>query len=501
MKIIKRLGILYLTCLLNCIVCAENTMKITTDVLGYEYTIFENNIVSEGVRVGRMDFGQCHAVQRLILGPNVKTMNIQIYDTSGPKEVKTRIHRNSNGIVVQPNITLDKSQVNSMFAQQTITGQITFSCLNTTKKEQPWAFVGIEVSDLTQKAEFEILKLCDTDMYTEFDWSVIILLILVILVLIVATIAPVPVSLETDRERKSRREENRADVTSSMVIFFVIGASTILVLAFFYPNAFNVVFTICLCITGTFMIGVYLFQIIQMTTKKCPQFRTAILRKIFYKEMTIAEVSGYVLAFLLMVSWLYTKNWVLNNIIAIFFVQCIIRTTRVRSLFVSTLLLSILFVYDIFWVFFSAPIFGANVMVTVATKLDLPIKILMPHFKPMPSSQCMIIGLGDLVVPGLVIAFAYKVSIKLKAYIYYISTLIAYIIALVICEIMVYIFEQAQPALLYISPLVLFAFYIIGILRNELRILWKGLSAKENLPLSQPSSQPKNNFELSSIHR
>lgn len=41
---------------------------------------------------------------------------------------------------------------------------------------------------------------------------------------------------------------------------------------------------------------------------------------------------------------------------------------RVRSLSVAAMILCALFVYDIFWVFFSEGIFGGNVMVTVATK-------------------------------------------------------------------------------------------------------------------------------------
>ena len=480
----------------------QGSMKISTDVLGYEYTIFADNAVSEGVRVGRSDFGQCHAVPRLILGPELNSMPISIVDSSNPADLKGRIHRNSNGEMVVPNITFDINHANTMFVPQTISVTITFNCSATDSSKDPWAFVGVEITDSTRKIEFEVLKICDANIYSSFDWSVVVLLGLTVLVVFVATLSPVPVSLETKRERNARREEPRADVTVGSVIFFVLAASGILTLAFFYPNAFLVVYTVGLCISGTFLIGVYFFQLIQMGTRKCPQFRAAILQKILYKELTIAEVTGYSLAFLLFVCWMYTKHWMLNNIIAVFFVLCFIRIVRVKSLLVSTLLLSSLFVYDIFWVFFSTPLFGSNVMVTVATKLELPIKILMPHFKPMPTSQCMLIGLGDLVVPGLVIAFSYKVSAKLKAYSYYAANLIAYIISLVICEIMLYVFEQPQPALLYISPLILFAFYLVGIIRKELRMLWKGLGTKDSLELVQPAAIGNEiNIEISSVHR
>ena len=46
-------------------------------------------------------------------------------------------------------------------------------------------------------------------------------------------------------------------------------------------------------------------------------------------------------------------------------------------------------------------------MVAVATKIDAPIKLLMPHIldQDYPTSQCSLIGLGDIVIPGVFIGF------------------------------------------------------------------------------------------------
>jgi Signal peptide peptidase len=51
-----------------------------------------------------------------------------------------------------------------------------------------------------------------------------------------------------------------------------------------------------------------------------------------------------------------------------------------------------LFVYDIFWVFFTP------VMVTVATKIDGPIKLLFPTRGV--AKKFNMLGLGDIVIPG-----------------------------------------------------------------------------------------------------
>ncbi|XP_048628126.1 signal peptide peptidase-like 1 [Brassica napus] len=86
------------------------------------------------------------------------------------------------------------------------------------------------------------------------------------------------------------------------------------------------------------------------------------------------------------------------------------------------MLLLCLFVYDIFWVFFSERFFGTNVMVTVATqqasnpvhtvanslnlpglelitkKLELPVKIVFRGVEPgVSASEFMMLGLGDMV--------------------------------------------------------------------------------------------------------
>lgn len=110
---------------------------------------------------------------------------------------------------------------------------------------------------------------------------------------------------------------------------------------------------------------------------------------------------------------------------------------RLPSLKVSTLLLTGLLIYDVFWVFFSSYIFSTNVMVKVATrpadnpvgivarklnlggivkeppKLNLPGKLVFPSIHN--NGHFSMLGLGDIVMPGLLLCFvlrydAYKKS-------------------------------------------------------------------------------------------
>lgn len=102
---------------------------------------------------------------------------------------------------------------------------------------------------------------------------------------------------------------------------------------------------------------------------------------------------------------------------------------RLPSLKVSTLLLTGLLIYDVFWVFFSSYIFSSNVMVRVATKtadnpvnlvarrlhlngakdvpkLSLPGKLVFPSMQN--SGHFSMLGLGDIVMPGLLLCFVLR---------------------------------------------------------------------------------------------
>jgi minor histocompatibility antigen H13 len=99
--------------------------------------------------------------------------------------------------------------------------------------------------------------------------------------------------------------------------------------------------------------------------------------------------------------YLLTKNWIANNLIGLCFSVQAIALINVTSWKIGATLLAGLFVYDIFWVF------GTNVMVSVATKLSAPVKILFPKDLAADELQFALLGLGDIVVPGTVVAFAF----------------------------------------------------------------------------------------------
>lgn len=100
---------------------------------------------------------------------------------------------------------------------------------------------------------------------------------------------------------------------------------------------------------------------------------------------------------------------VFNNILATGTALLSIGITRVKNFPVACALLIGLFLYDIYFVF------GTDIMMTVATKVEAPVKILFPasisviESRPYPFS---VLGLGDIVVPGTMASLARRMDIE-----------------------------------------------------------------------------------------
>lgn len=227
---------------------------------------------------------------------------------------------------------------------------------------------------------------------------------------------------------------------------------------------------------------------------------------------------------------------ILKKVIGIGFCITFIAIVRLPSLKVSTLLLVGLLVYDVFWVYFSHLIFNSNVMVKVATKeadnpmkymahklnietsfsnnspkISLPGKLFVPSYQK--SGNFSILGLGDIVVPGLLLCFvlrfdAYKRNklfstsnnsstilvannlidqtkfkknkylnysiknlISINRMTYFHCSIIGYLLGLITATLSSEVFREAQPALLYLVPFTLLPLLIMAYLKGDLKLM------------------------------
>lgn len=234
----------------------------------------------------------------------------------------------------------------------------------------------------------------------------------------------------------------------------------------------------------------------------------------------------------------YAFYWITQDILGFCMCVTFLGLIQLNSIQVASVLLIVAFFYDIFFVFITPYIFkGRSVMIEVATSggppkadalwcekypLDpdckggdpMPMLFSIPRLFDYQGGASML-GLGDIVLPGLLLSFAARldaarlvcalytavkksddrsrVASPIEAEIsfppamptwyallfggygyYFVPLILSYAVGLFMANAAVYIMEMGQPALLYLVPCTLGTMAYKGWKRNELMALWNG---------------------------
>lgn len=288
-----------------------------------------------------------------------------------------------------------------------------------------------------------------------------------------------------------------------------LGASISLLVMFFFFDSMQMLFAICTAIIATIALAFLLLPMCQYIIRPCSDGN-----KISFGvcgRFTAAELVSFALSVTIVCIWVLTGHWLLMDAMGMGLCVAFIAFVRLPSLKVSTLLLTGLLIYDVFWVFFSSYIFNANVMVKVATrpaenpvgivakklhlsgvvreapKLSLPGKLVFPSMHN--NGHFSMLGLGDIVMPGLLLCFVLRYDAYKKAQIssaetgvpppnqlnkisYFHCSLIGYFLGLLTATVSSEVFKAAQPALLYLVPFTLLPLLTMAYLKGDLRRMW-----------------------------
>jgi minor histocompatibility antigen H13 len=127
----------------------------------------------------------------------------------------------------------------------------------------------------------------------------------------------------------------------------------------------------------------------------------------FKVTLTLRTILSSVLALATIFYSNFISNaWWLTNLQGFAFSYSALQIMSPTTFGTGSLILSALFFYDIYFVFYTP------LMVTVATKLDVPIKLLFP--RPLQEGQVAadrqlaMLGLGDIVIPGMMVGLALR---------------------------------------------------------------------------------------------
>ena len=197
--------------------------------------------------------------------------------------------------------------------------------------------------------------------------------------------------------------------------------------------------------------------------------------------------------------WCATSHWLASNLLGLAFCVAGLASMNAGSVKNSTLMLVGLFVYDIFMVFGTGYLLGSHkvsIMEEVATRVEGPIKLLFPlpaedaRGRPSPYSM---LGLGDIIVPGIHLALLLRFDGALRAEArgaaaaageqqeadddaptpYFNAGLLAYALGIVATNVSMHTMNTAQPALLFLVPAVLALPAGLALARGQLLRLWE----------------------------
>ncbi|CAK78939.1 unnamed protein product (macronuclear) [Paramecium tetraurelia] len=334
---------------------------------------------------------------------------------------------------------------------------ISYEC-KATKDQISWSLIVLEFQVFFNQnhSQYYAIYFYKQCLQTELQiHPLIILLILAVTLIIIGTNYGL-------QEIKMLEQIKTDEFNAKTSVLFILSASVLLFCLFKFPQIGQLVLSVVI-----FFLAIMSIQIIIEDQ----------LQKMIGNN-TLLKIVSYLISFGIVFSYFYYKHWIINNIVAFLITLLMFKIIEIDSFKTATLLLSLAFFYDIFWVFISPYFFGTSVMAQVATSIDLPMKFICPPLmisNTSPLMRCSILGLGDILLPGIVIKYVLKFENLLnKGYCMYITSIIGYCIGLIVCMCSLVIYQQAQPALLYLVPIILIPVIIMSVIRKQFYQLWKG---------------------------
>jgi hypothetical protein len=373
--------------------------------------------------------------------------------------------------------------------------------LRTTHKEynnnKNYAILKFSFIYKSNKYEFSYLKYCNSEGIYLSIISSLILFIIALIYLILST--------NFQLGQKIIKEMNEEmNIKWWHGILFVILGSCILLIFYFFIKYIITILNILVAIES-FICLQFAFNF--LIEKKIKENKPNLLKKNYIFNMKLSNILSFFFSIVLVLLYLYKKHWILNNIMAFGLVFTILSIILFKSFKVCFFFLLFIFLYDTFWVFYSEKIFKGNVMEEVATKLNLPIKIEMPIlFSTNPIKDCMLLGLGDIALPGMVVKYCKtfdELCKKLnKKNGYYNLSIYLYIISVSTAVICVYVFEHGQPVLFYISPAFIFGLMGKSFYLNQLSDFWNGIELpNNNIHENNNNNESNNNIRNQELNK
>ncbi|XP_077511377.1 signal peptide peptidase-like 2B [Amblyomma americanum] len=286
-------------------------------------------------------------------------------------------------------------------------------------------------------------------------------------------------------------DEFTVPLSPKLVVMFVIHMSVmLLVLYYFYRYlAYLIIIMFGLASAAALMACLEpLVNRINIGTSKIPKaLAVGCQTPIEWRQAALV-----VFSFGVALAWFLTRQndivgWALQDVLGIAFCINMLKSIHLPNLKLLCLLLSLLLVYDVFFVFIT-PIVRASresVMVEVAKggslQEGLPMVVRFPRLVKGKYYACFkrkysILGLGDILAPGLLLSYCHAFDLlSLGRRFYFYISCTSYGVGMLLTFMALQLMRIAQPALLYLVPCTILPTVLTAWYKGHLFAIWNGL--------------------------
>ena len=418
------------------------TLGEALNIFTTQFQVMKNGEVAPEWRGDSADAYTCHPVPTFYEDPmlmsrtftlsNEETTMVTITASSSNSEIKLGL--SSSFFTLSPDNSIDIT--------------LEYIC-----SSDSWAEIQLQFMNQGHTETLKFVKICGE--ISMFDWSYAFL----------ALLACAVVFLSAYFSASSGISENSQDGSIGDIYTLVyLGLFIVLALVLSYIIGYiGLLIEIVILLTSV----VTLTFLFDELTSKIPWRGTVSIPKI--GEVYSLSIASFLAAALIVFIYIFARFWILTNLITISFAFIYIKNQRISSVKAGILLLTIVFFYELFWGDFTTDIFGNHVIVTKRYSVDLPIKLLWPYMSHFAMARsCNMIGLGDLVIPGVFMSLAARYD-NLHSTRYLFLLTFMYFTGNFICICV---------AVIYVAPLLVTGMIASSAYQGRFRRFWTGKFAE-----------------------
>lgn len=381
----------------------------------------------------------------------IKNINL-IY----PKSVaETRISKNS--------LTLRPGESYDIY--------IDYDCWNMSMdRRSDWYKVKFVLEFEEGAKEFEYFKICEAG-YDGFDISQIIIICIIFLIIYASVKDYLQSNLEAVVVEKYSEIKNPENL-------FIITCVVFLILIFLQViNVYHNFTEYVILIVAPLSIAMIAEAALKNNKYTNPETSDNVnwitnLEQMTYEIPLIGSMTMYFVVCLgiglfFLLIWVYTHNWLVNNIISIAISIVFIRIFKFTSFKFILVIYILAIAYECVWISYHSAFSGENSKLTNISS-GLPVKILCPELSSSPFKACNSLPIADIILPGILLTYSRKYDEMNYGSMFFNVGVISLGVGLAINIIVYYTISLPTPSFFYTGPIMLIATLFIAYKRQEL---------------------------------